>query len=325
MNIAPSLLRRSFAKLIDYLALISGAIFLASTLSFAITSISFLILVFSVSFIWIPFDILLQKCFKTTPGQFLVGITSDKRQKWGTLLQSATVASIKSFSIFIPLFNLMAVWFLTAKEPKAPSYLIKRKGWILPRVMGYILFFGIVGYSSLELELDNESSKSTHLVAVQMSHHLNWKEFNDPSTDWQAKFPKAPKERDFTLQLPDKEVPEVEVTEHFHKDENKSIEYTISSIELDQSLLHWGYKRVLKGSLEIVADNIANCKVISKTVIQFNDNPAIHYYIQDGDNQRMGRLILVGNTLYRVETTYSPEKHDEIEQELFNFLNSFEI
>ncbi|MDN3505207.1 MAG: hypothetical protein P0S95_06515 [Rhabdochlamydiaceae bacterium] len=325
MNLPPSLLRRSFAKIIDYTLLLIGAIGVSFALSYTFSSACFLLLVLSISFLWLPFDILFQKFFNTTPGQFLVGIKAEKRQKWATLCKYATVASFKSFTILIPFFNLIAVWFITKKEPVTPHYLIRRKGLVFPRILGFILFFAALGFSVLEIELDDSPSRSTQLVAGQMTRELNWKEFNLPTTDWQAKFPKTPKERDFMLQVNDKDLKEVEVTEHFHKDEKKSIEYTISSIELDESLLHWGYKRVLKGSLEIVVENIEKGKLISKAVLQFKDKPAIHYNIQDGKNERMGRLILVNSTLYRVETTYLKKNEESVKDEIFNFLDSFEI
>lgn len=323
MDQAPSITKRTIAKLLDYTLLLAIIVGTASFFSIFFSPVQLILAILAISLLWIPFDIFCLSLFKTTPGKYLLGISLKEKLGIGKLIKASFTAAVKSLSLFIPFFNLFAAWVLIKNEPLVPCHFVQKKRRISGLMLGWILSLGIVTSTALFFELDGPSSVEIK-VGERFRKKLSWVTFNDPNGSWKAEFPKSPLLRDQLLQLPSEEQSEVNLKEHFFSDQDSRIEYTITSIDIPPDLLSWGPNLVLKGSLKIVTKNIPGARVMSKKSFRYQDNPSLHYYLdQNGEEERMGRLILIDGTIYKLEVRYPKEIREEIEQELFKFVNSF--
>ncbi|MCF7806564.1 MAG: hypothetical protein K9M07_07370 [Simkaniaceae bacterium] len=319
----PALWKRICAKLLDYTLVISGFLCISNLLSFDYTLPQLLAIFFGVSFLWLPLEILLLKLFKTTPGKYLFGISIPHRLKFIELIKSCSLSALKSFLFFIPLFNIVVAFVLIREESNAPSQLISKKRKLHKLIILWTIVVGVFGYTGLNFDI--ESGSQTEIAANgKIQKKLNWVTYKHPEQSWKAAFPNNPEERDFTLNLPKGEQKQLGLKELVFTDHDGAVEYTISSIEIPHNLMSWGHKLILRGSLKIITDNVPGAKVISKKNFRYRNNPSLHYTLEDRDSERMGRLILIGNTIYKIEISYPKEMKYDLEQELFKFINSFE-
>lgn len=324
MLAAPSLFRRVIAKMLDYLLFIAAYTVICTFLPIQLTILKLIFVIFLVSFLWIPFEVIFLKLFKTTPGKFLMGIALVSPLKWKELFSLSWIGAIKSFTLFIPVFNLFAAWVLFKNEPLIPTYFVSKKRSLIGVVFGSLLLGGLF-FSTYEVaDIDEtEGLLKEEMVYIAEGKNLAWNPFNTQGDIGKIELPSTPSERIYTLKLPKEKDGSLDLKELFVTDEASQIEYTITTVEIPYNLMSWGPKMILKGSFDIVEKNTMGAKVFEKKSFRHLNLPSLHYLMGQGDKEKMGRLILVGNQLIRIEVTYPLEKKVELEAEITKFLTSF--
>lgn len=315
-------IRLAFSKIIDYLLLLAFFIVIASFLLLSFSSIQILTITCLLPLLFMPLEIISLKLFQRTLGQFLVGIRLKEKKPLSSLLKLSFSSMLKALTLFLPFFNIVFAFYWLKKEAN-PSYMIQ-KGSFFSRTIFACIYLSFCLYSYTHFALEITHSPQASYVTSHGKKNLNWMTFKHPNLEWVAKFPKTPEKREVILKLPDDQVSQVQIEEHFLTD-NNAIEYTISSIEIPQRLLSWGYKLILNGSVKIVTDNLPKAKLLSKKITQFKEIPSLVYTLEENSFERLGRLVLIGNTLYKVEVSYPKEKREELQDELNHFIDSIEF
>jgi hypothetical protein len=100
--------------------------------------------------------------------------------------------------------------------------------------------------------------------------------------------------------------------------------YSLGHVDLPRSWTKWGSNLVFKGSLQQVIKN-ENGNIIEKKKTIHEKYPALDYKIQRGEITTTGRLILVNNTLYKLEVKETSS--DSQNQTFFSdlFFNAFHL
>jgi hypothetical protein len=148
---------------------------------------------------------------------------------------------------------------------------------------------------------------------------LKWKPFKHESGEWKIEFPTTPCAQETTLNLPDdSELKLSEITA-----QHKTISYSIASATLPEDLLKWSPNLILKGSLKILANNLENGKSTTDKIFKYRNFPTLPYTFQQGETFIHGRLLLIEDTLYKIEVECPHHEKDQHQEKLDKFFNSF--
>lgn len=99
--------------------------------------------------------------------------------------------------------------------------------------------------------------------------------------------------------------------------EYKTGDYSVSYTTLPESLTKWGSKLVLGGALKVLNQNMY---ILGKHSSVCDNFPALHYEATNQEGFLVGKLILIGQKLYKVEALYhQPEEKEAAEK----FIESF--
>lgn len=160
-----------------------------------------------------------------------------------------------------------------------------------------------------------------HQILKKGSTLDNWIEFSPESKKFSVFLPKEPTPIAKTLLLPGGKgsLPYQEYQCQHLENCTISISYTI----LPDQWIRWSPSFVLKGALSILMRELRGPNLVGKSSNIFKNYPALDYehYLQAMETA--GTLILVGNTLYKIEMTYPMEKRESIRDDLSHFINSF--
>jgi len=172
-----------------------------------------------------------------------------------------------------------------------------------------------------------EYKTSDHPFAFPKSHLgqdaiiKNWIVYLPKEGDFTIKFPKRP---DFTSrELP---IPKSEETLPYHEytSEDGLIKASVSYTVLPDNWLKWGSGMVLKGALKVIMDDTKNAHLIGSGSNSVKSFPALDFERRQGDLQTAGTLVLVGNTLYKIEITYPEKELHQVKDKIAPFINSFQ-
>ncbi|MES2345009.1 MAG: hypothetical protein V4494_03615 [Chlamydiota bacterium] len=141
-------------------------------------------------------------------------------------------------------------------------------------------------------------------------------------------------DRGFTVQLPDS--PSIETRQLYVAQADKTLNYNeyksmgthntyycVSFMDFPNRWRIVGSNKLLNTAFDILLKNEEGTKLVSKTSVQHKIYPAIEFIVKKGNEEMRGRLILVGNTFYKVMQVSSSSAQDNHQFE--DFLSSFQF
>ncbi len=149
--------------------------------------------------------------------------------------------------------------------------------------------------------------------------NLKWTPYKHPDHEWKIEFPSTPSSKEKNIDLPDSN--QLKLKETIAQEED--LFYSIATTSLPADITKWGSNLVLKGSMKILANNLNGAKTSTNKIFQYQNHPTLPYTITVEDKVIYGRLILIEDTLYKLEVE-CPLKEAEMHQhKLDKFFNSF--
>jgi hypothetical protein len=281
-------LRRFLARVFDYGLFYFLTVFCFLILPLELDSQVFLLWALIVPIFWAPIEALLLYKWGTTPGKKLFG------------LRLASMTWTESCS--------RAFFFKKSKDLQAKRIGIKR--YLLALMMtcsaGSTLFLG-----------EDISEAAVHYE--QSITGAGWIQYVADNGKFQVQFPKKPVEQE----PKHFDVPSGDPIQLSEFKAHKEAEFSVSYLDLPKKWKLFSANTLLKGAMKVVHEHMPSAELIEKKLVKHKSHPAMDFKMRDGKNEIEGRLILVGNTLYKLWVVYTPETPREQQHELF--LSSFEI
>lgn len=161
--------------------------------------------------------------------------------------------------------------------------------------------------------------------AVKGAEFKKWVNFNPIEEHFSASFPKKPKSGSRDLPIPgsDDTLPYKE----FLCEADGDIHFSVSYTTLPEGWLKYGNSLVLGGALKVIMQELGKTELVGKETTKFKSFPALdyeHYTVAEANQKETaGTLVLVGSVLYKIEMTYPIELHNQVQDQLANFIENF--
>lgn len=334
----PKPLLRAFARTLDYCffySLFILPLFFASIIPHDRLHLAIMVLI---PLFWVPIEAFFITATGTTPGKALIGIhirnDLDQKLSLKTSFQRALCVWIKGLSLNIFPINIFSSLYQFKKLKKHNStswdktysvnVFIKKKRKFRTLLSGILVFlYALFFFSEYELRdvlISDQKCLSSKMFTKQEG---KWVLFKDPAGKFHIDFPATP-------ETSEKLIPTTSGKDPLPLSEVKllseEVEYSLSYITLPRSITKWSSGLVLKGSLKLLAKHLHHgAKICKKSSSKYKKHPAIEFILEKkGHKESMGRLILIGSSLYKIEVTYSSDKRELIQENLSIFMQSFE-
>jgi hypothetical protein len=280
-------LKRVLARLFDYGFFYLCSILLSLMLPIELDEKFYLLFALAVPFCWIPFEISCLRYAGTTPGKKLFGLSFPKLS-WRKSLQQTLLLKGRERPIAqtIPLSRYILALLITCG---AASALFK-------------------GQTILKVAIHYEEQ-------VTGNH---WVQYVSDDGRFSVQFPKRPKVESTTYDAPSGE----SVNMNEYKAE-KEASFSVSYLDLPKKWRLFSSPTLLKGAMNVVLEHTPGAQLIEKKLVKHKNYPALDFRMKEGENEVEGRLILVGNTLYRLMVVYYPDTPREEQHAMF--VQSFEL
>lgn len=178
-------------------------------------------------------------------------------------------------------------------------------------LVGFFLFAGIP-------EHKQSSFNGISSVAVVAE---GWKVSTGSDHPFKVAFPESPADGKGTLQLPGRnnslEFKELRSTTM------EGVVYSLSYLDLPKRWMIFRAHTILGTALKLITEQNFEAEIVANTKTEHGAHPAIDFTIKEGGSKQQGRMILVGNTLYRL-MVIAPENVEIGEQHVQPFVSSFE-
>lgn len=292
----PSFWSRVAAKVIDYSLFYIVGSFLAQFFPFYIEELYTLLFVVLLPLFWTPIEALLISKWGTTPGKKLLG------------LQVRTHVGGK-LPYFIALKRALCLGIRPGVIKQKPLDLRRRA--IACFLCGLSLFGAVY-----EQEISDFSTGYQKYKTAE-----GWKAYTSDEGRFRVLFPSDPQEESKVLPLPDhnKTLSYNELTSY----QTKKVYYSVSYMELPGKWKLAGSSRILKGALEGMVDYTPGAELLLKHFTKHKTYRALDFHYKQDAEEVQGRLILVGNTLFRLTVSYPPSLANKLQHQ--EFLDSFEV
>lgn len=328
----PSNVTRFFARIIDYSLFIIAVDFICEASSVYFTDLTYFVMLFSIPLLWVPFETLFLKFFGKTPGKWITGLQVCARGKKPSLLEAWTrsfLTGIFSTMMLIPGLNIYLIYRGVKKKafPWDSLTHLNVKGYPnrFRLILAPLVSLGLLTTIYFEDEILEHSHKTGLLPAKSSKHFEGWGNYPSEKGHFTISFPSKPDSISQDLPIPksSQTLPYEEMTYKSGEDYTYSVSYTI----LPTKWIQWKAGLVLKGVLKVVNTHKTPGKIQKKLHTTHEKNPALDYWIKNGNEETRGRLILMGNYLYKVEMRYVPDDVDseDIDATLSNFVSSFHL
>lgn len=145
-----------------------------------------------------------------------------------------------------------------------------------------------------------------------------WVKFESEKADFKIYFPEDPQEESKQIILPDTgKVLDYEQITH----ENEEIAYSVTHMKIPNKWKLAGNATLLKLSLEAMVKHSEGGKLLDKQFIMHQGHRALDYTLIEEGKRIKGRLIVIGNMMYRLAATSPSHLKEQGEGQLF--LDSF--
>lgn len=281
-------LRRSLARLLDYGLFYVCTIFLSLIAPVEVNENFYLCFALAVPLFWAPLEALFISKYSTTPGKKLFGITIPNLT-WKESLKRALFLGKRPGVVT---YQKISYW----------RYII---ALMVACSAGSGLFYG-----------KNISEAAVHYE--QQVAGSGWVEYLSENGKFSVHFPKKP-------EIVEKQV-EVPNGDPINLSEFKAVKdaaFSVSYLDLPKKWRLFSSNTLLKGAMNVVHEHMQGTELTDKKIVKHKSYPAMDFKMKDGENHIEGRLILVGNTLYRLMVVYYPDTPRDQQHE--TFVNSFDL
>lgn len=304
---------RILARLLDYSWLFALFLFFIQKNHFP--SFSIFILFFALPLLFIPIEALLIKAFRTTLGKVIFGISYERHPSFKEAFLIALKKGLLILPLFLPPFNLAFAWiyykelkkFPTSRFDEMNGYRIIKCNQSKPKKLFIIAFVTLFSFFAFLPDMAfnqvNKVSPYTQQFVIKcrgigLFKPSDWIEVKSDEQSFIAMFPEKPKfeTKDFDVPRSDQTLTYME-----HHGGSDTTHHTIGSLELPQTWTKWGASNVLKGAIKFLADD---AKIVTKDKSSHENYPALTYELEKGEHTIIGKLVLVENTLYKLEVDY---------------------
>lgn len=280
-------LKRFLSRLLDYGLFYFISVFVSLMLPFELDDKFYFLFAVLTPLVWAPLEAILIKKWGTTPGKKLFELS---------------IPGLSWKESFKRAFFLSQLRTVTEKPISFWRYLI---ALMITCSGGSALFFG----------------KDISDVAIQYEQQVagaGWIQYISDEGKFTVQFPKKPELEVKTYDVPDGDP--VCLNEYSVK---KEAGFSVSYLDLPKKWRLFSSTTLLKGAMKVVQEHMPGTELLEKTIVKHKDYPAMNFKMKEGSNIIEGRLILVGNTLYRLMVTYYPDTPQEQQHDAF--LNSFDL
>jgi hypothetical protein len=191
-----------------------------------------------------------------------------------------------------------------------------------PRIARYkrwISLILIASFSVLPFYTDQIVDRFGNSVTGFSASNLSWIPYSPADQDWSIEFPTKPSFQEKNLKVPGRD--KLKLSEIISEEELLS--YSVLSTKIPENLLRWGPNLVMKGALKIFADNMASSKTLYKKAAKYKNHPCLQYGIQQGNDMVVGRLVMIEDTLYKLEVNLPRDAVETEQEKLDKFFSSF--
>ncbi len=282
-----SFLRRFLARVFDYGLFYLATVFIALCLPIELESQIFILWTVAVPIVWAPIEAILLYAWQTTPGKKLFGLS-------------------------LPLLS----W----KESFKRAFFFDRAHPLIVKPIGlkrYLIALMLACSAGSTLFLGEDISEAAVQYEKQVAGS-RWIQYISDDGRFQVHFPKKPQQVSQTFEVPNGEpisLSEFKV--------HKEAEFSVSYLDLPKKWKLFGSNTLLKGAIQVVLEHMPGAELVEKKIVKHKNYPAMDFRMKEGENEIEGRLILVGNTLYKLWVVYFPDTPKDQQHE--TFLGSFEL
>ena len=288
------------SRALDYLWFWSILFFIVDILNLDL--IFYIVITLFLTILFVPVEATLIKYFKTTLGKYIFGIRYSNTFTWRNAFR---------FSFRRALFLKMPAEILH-KKPKRLSH-------ILAITTSFLL-------SSLSLAPEATLNQASKILPFEFLQELKVKRNgggNCPDgwvkltsaieLPFLAFFPEEPKLKETRKPIPHST--HILVYKEFTQEK-----YSLGYVDLPASWVKWGSNLVFKGTLQQVVSHEKG--TITQKEKTFHEQfPAMDYEIERNGSKTLGRLILVGTTVYKLEVTEKTSSKESADL----FFNAFHL
>jgi hypothetical protein len=145
-----------------------------------------------------------------------------------------------------------------------------------------------------------------------------WVEYMSENGKFSVHFPKKPEVVEKKVEIPNGDP----INLNEFKAE-KDAAFSVSYLDLPKKWKIFSSNTLLKGAMNVVLEHMPGTELLDKKIVKHKNYPAMDFRMKDSANEIEGRLILVGNTLYRLMVVYHPDTPRDLQHE--TFVNSFDL
>lgn len=281
-------LRRSLARLLDYGLFYFCAVFLSLMAPVEVNENFYFKFALAAPLFWAPLEALFISKYSTTLGKKLFGITIPN---------------------------------LTFKESlKRALFLGKRPGVVTYQKISYwrYIFALMIACSAGSGLFYGKAISEAAVHYEQQVAGSGWVEYLSENGKFSVHFPQKPEVVEKQVEVPNGDP--ISLSEFKAV---KDAAFSVSYLDLPKKWKLFSSTTLLKGAMKVVQEHMTGTELIDKNIVKHKNYPAMDFKMKDGDNHIEGRLILVGNTLYRLMVVYYPDTPRDLQHE--TFVNSFDL
>lgn len=293
----------------------------------------------AIPLLWIPFETLFTSILGTTPGKALFGIhvrdSNEKKLSLWASFKRALLIWVKGLGFNIPVINIILSMIQAVKihsngktsiDESLGTHIYHKKKRSLRTVLSALLLsiFSLFFVGEYELREGLFASKQElfNPKPLKRADHLKWISHKDVNGAYSIEFPGKPVVVEKKMPIPKtKDFLSISTVAYEHE----GIEYNLTYTVLPKSWLKWSSGLLLKGAVKLVAAHISHGKILKTSSQKYKQHPSIEFiFMKNNSYESSGRLVLIEDTLYKIEVTYPESKYEEVQEHINLFIQSFE-
>lgn len=153
----------------------------------------------------------------------------------------------------------------------------------------------------------------------QQYNPTTWQAYSATDDRFQVQFPADPKEDSKEMEIADKTLQYQEL-----KAEANEAQYTVSYIDFPGIWKMIGTSKLLTKAFDGMLQQEQNVEELVKQELSDHKGyPSLNYHFKQDGKDVHGRLVIAGNTLYRITVTFPQTIAEKVQHQ--DFLESFEL
>lgn len=288
---------RLLARVCDYCLFFLASSAVTFLLPFFYGPFFYYYLALAIPLLWAPLEALLINKWGTTPGKALLGLS---------------VRDALGFKL--PYFlSLKRALFL----PSRPGTLLQKKTSWARKLCAIV--------TSAAFLVSGMYSNALTMWGMGLNRGISpeeWVHYTSAYAGFKVSFPTDPQEASKELVIPGSG--KVLNYEELTSVEGNKVHYSVSYMELPRRWRLAGDAALLKGVLDVMVKHTEGSELVEKGFNKFDGYRVLDFRMKEGtDQEEKGRLLIVGQTLFKLSIAYPPSYSEKMQES--PFLNSFEV